>query len=141
MTAPAVTKAYLASIFPEFAGQDEAVVTALNAPAGFYVSDGFGDQAQYAKALVIAHLLKLNELAGGGPVTSERVGALATTQASLDTKNAWMMTSYGMLYRQLARAKGLGLPMFVNPGGQERLQAFGDGSFAPGWPSDENPQA
>jgi hypothetical protein len=99
-----VDSTYLFSIFPELSAVPVAVINALNPVARFYVSASlFGDAAQYAMALIIAHFIKLDQLKGMGPTTSDRVGALATSFQALPTEQAMGMTSYGLRFLEFAR--------------------------------------
>lgn len=110
--AVSVDKAYLVIHFPEFSDVDDARITALNDTAKLYMNeDCFGDAAQYALALMIAHILKLSEQAGSGPVTSEKVGDLARSYGKLNISN-WALTSYGAEFEILAKMKCRG-KMFV----------------------------
>lgn len=110
--AVSVDKTYLVTHFPEFSDVDEARITALNDTAKLYMNeDCFGDAAQYALALMIAHILKLGEQAGSGPVTSEKVGDLSRGYAKPSISN-WALTSYGQEFEMLAKMKCRG-KMFV----------------------------
>jgi hypothetical protein len=91
-------------LFPELTGTPEPVVTALSDVALNYVSEGvFQRASQYALALVVAHFVKLDQMAGGGSVTMDKVGDIQTQQAALPTDVAMKMTSYGIRFLELAR--------------------------------------
>lgn len=102
--AVSVNKAYLILHFPEFSDVDEARITALNPTGLLYVGDCFGDAAQYALALIIAHILKLGEQSGSGPIKSEKVGDLARSYGDLKISD-WALTSYGAEYEMLAKTR------------------------------------
>lgn len=103
--AVSVDKDYLILHFPEFSSVDATRVTNLNPTALLYVSeDCFGTAAKYALALMIAHILKLGEQAGSGPIKSEKVGDLSRSYGGLNISN-WALTSYGQEFEMLAKMK------------------------------------
>jgi hypothetical protein len=110
--AVSVDKAYLVLHFPEFSDVDETRITSLNPTGLLYVSeDCFGDAAQYALALIIAHIIKLGEQAGSGPLKSEKVGDLSRSYGDIKISD-WSLTSYGAEFEMLAKMKCRG-KMFV----------------------------
>jgi hypothetical protein len=110
--AATVDKAYLILHFPEFSDVDETRINDLNATARLYVSECFGDAEKYALALMIAHILKLGDMAGLGPVKSEKVGDLSRSYGELKVSD-WALTSYGQQYEGLAKDRCRGTK-FVN---------------------------
>jgi hypothetical protein len=99
-----VDKEYLGYIAPEFCDIDQRRLNVLNDAAECYVSeDVFGDCAMQAKAYVIAHLAKLGDNEGTGPVVSEKVGDLARSYSGPATNATdWAQTSYGQQFKKLA---------------------------------------
>lgn len=106
--AVSVDKDYLTLHFPEFSGVDEQRVLDLNPTGLLYVDeDYFGDAAQYALCLIIAHILKLGEQAGSGPIKSEKVGDLARSYGEIRISD-WALTSYGAEFVMKAKERARG---------------------------------
>lgn len=115
MALPTVDYTYLTSIFPELANIiPSAVVDALNPIGALWVAEsvfGTGDRAKYALALSIAHEFTLGQRLGGGPVTSDKIGDLATAYAALPVdKGHLQQTTYGQrLWQQIRIARPGGI--------------------------------
>jgi hypothetical protein len=126
VTLPVVTSSYFNSLFPELATTPAAVVDALAGIAPLYVGENVfpAPAVLYAQALVIAHLVKLDQLGGGGSLVSDRVGEISTSQAALPTdKGQFQTTTYGQRFLGLARMYRL--PVMFAPGGGVRVPPFG----------------
>ena len=128
-----VDPTYFQNVFPELASTSAATIEALNGPACLYVSPNvFKESTQYATALIIAHMLTLGSMRGGGPVTSDKIGDLTTSQAALSTATAMQMTSYGMRFLELARM--FSFPLLADNGGAGRILPPPFGGYQPTWP-------
>ena len=121
MALPTVDYTYLVSIFPELTNIiPSAVVDALNPIGALWVSESvFGNdtRAKYALALAIAHEFTLGQRNGGGPVTSDRIGDLATAYAALPVdKGHLQQTTYGQrLWQQIRIARPGGIVTNAGP--------------------------
>jgi hypothetical protein len=125
MALPVVTQAYFTGLFamnPQLVNTPAAVIEALGPVAQIYVSESVfppinnGAVQLYAQALVMAHFITLDQLNGGGSLTTDKVGELSTSQVGLDaTGSNFKMTSYGMRYLALGRTFNIPT-MFVGGG-------------------------
>lgn len=108
-----ITRAYLLRLFPEFT---EVAVPKVNAYLEIASvranADAWGDCADYAQALITAHMLAASGSGAsdgsvGGPVTSESVGDLSRGYGSMtvdsDADKPYTMTKYGREYLALRR--------------------------------------
>lgn len=108
-----ITRSYFLQLFPEFSSVAVPKVNAYLAIAGNRVdSNAWGDCADYAQALILAHMLSASgsgqsDGATGGPVTSESVGDLSrqygTMQSESEADKPYTMTKYGREYLALRR--------------------------------------
>lgn len=131
----AVDNTFMDSIFPELAPTAPAVITALNPMAATFANPQFfGDSAQLAMALVIAHWLTLGSWSGGGAVIQDKIGDLMRAQAALPVDTSMRMTSYGLRFLSLARIKQLP-SMFV---GGVSTTPPSVGGWVPTWPSNQD---
>lgn len=106
----ATVKQILDAVAPEFKSvkdTDPAFIVFLEL-AGHYVAESaWGDSTNHAKALLIAHYMKFGQLGGRGAVSSEKVGDLARSYASMgDTE--LHQTQYGTQYYSLRKTIYLG---------------------------------
>ena len=105
----ATVKQVLAAVAPEFAAiPDDLNLTILTDLASQFVKDSvWGERSTYAKALLVAHFLKVGLLHGTGAITSEKVGDLARSYATMGD-HQFNQTGHGTLYLSLRRTLVIG---------------------------------
>jgi len=105
---------YFSNAFPELAPTEaeedafEDRLEVLNTIAALFVDDDqWGDSAEYAKALVIAHKIAKEKdshlLTGGGAVTSKKEGDVSVSYATPNSSNLneFETTNYGRQFLEL----------------------------------------
>lgn len=107
----AVTAATIRALFPEFAAETDARVDLFIGFAGNSINaDVWGTLTDQATSYLTAHMLARANAggAGGGPVTTEKVGELSRSYGQLGGQYAealgeLALTSYGVEYARLRR--------------------------------------
>lgn len=124
------TKADLIARFPEFSGEDETRILALEDMARDFVSEAaLGSKALTGLMLYTAHLLTMTSSSrsgAAGPVTSERVGDLSRSygQGSSQGMADLNASTYGQQYQRLVKneftaAGGFQQVAYVAPEGND----------------------
>ena len=98
---------YLGYIAPEYASIDNEKFNALNDIANEFVNDKvFGAKTRYARALYLAHILKLGERGdNSGAVISEKVSDISRQYQSVNINaDGLKETHYGRQYLVVRRS-------------------------------------
>lgn len=107
----AVDKDYIVDIASEFSSVDSDRIDRLVTIAALQVpASKWGDVTDYATALLVCHMLKLDAQKGKGAITQEQLGDISRSYAAPKSgkDDALDLTSYGSQFKQLRSTRVAG---------------------------------